>query len=74
MSSLDNGVIKKPGKKIRLNRFADLLDMGENPGGLMVQTPNGTSRADNRQVKTVYNMDIDRWTKNEDWDGDFSGN
>lgn len=71
---LDNGVIAKPGKKVRLNSFAALLDPGENPNGLMVQTPNGTSRADNKQQKTVYNVNTDRWTKNEDWDGDMSGN
>ena len=73
MSKLDNGVIAKPGKKVRLNRFADLLDMGENPGGLMVQTPNGTSRADSKQQETVYNANTDRWTKNGPWSGDMSG-
>ena len=73
MSSLDKGVSPKPPKKVRLNRFSQLLDMGENPGGLMVQTPNGTSRADGKQQETVYNVNTDRWTKNGPWSGDMSG-
>jgi hypothetical protein len=72
--SLDNGVIEKPGKKRRLGSFADLVAEGENPNGLMVQTPNGTSRQDMKQQKTVYNENTDRWTSDEDWDGDMSGN
>ena len=71
--SLDNGVIDKPGSR-RLGKFADLVAEGENPAGLMVQTPNGTSRQDCRQRKTVYNVDQDRWTSDADWDGDLSGN
>lgn len=71
---LDNGVINKPGKKVRLGSFADLVAEGENPNGLMVQTANGTSRQDHKQTKTVYNENTDRWTKNEDWDGDMTGN
>lgn len=72
--SLDNGVLGKPGKGHRLGSFADLVADGENPKGLMVQTPNGTSRQDHKQVGRAYNVDTDRWTKNEDWDGDMSGN
>lgn len=72
--SLDNGVIAKPAKQKRLGSFADLVAEGENPAGLMVQTANGTSRQDHKQVKTVYNTDTDRWTSNEDWNGDMSGN
>lgn len=72
--SLDNGVIERPGKKVRLGSFADLVADGENPNGLMVQTPNGTSRQDHKQNGRVYNVNADRWTKNEDFDGDMSGN
>ena len=72
--SLDNGVIAKLGRKVRLNNFANLVALGEDPNGLMVQTPNGTSREDIKQQKTVYNVNTDRWTGNEDWDGDMSGN
>lgn len=71
--SLDNGVINKPGSS-RLGDFADILAEGENPAGLMVQTANGTSREDHRQVRTVYNGDTNRWMGNEDWDGDLTGN
>ena len=72
--SLDNGVISKPGKKLRLGSFADLVAEGENPNGLMVQTPNGTSRQDRKQFGRAYNVNTDRWTSNADWDGDMSGN
>ena len=72
--SLDNGVISKPGKTRRLGSFGDVVAKGENPNGLMVQTPNGTSREDMKQVGRAYNASTDRWTKNEDWDGDMSGN
>lgn len=74
IKGLDNGVLKRPGKKRRLGGFADLVADGENPDGLMVQTANGTSRQDMKQQKTVWNANTDRWTKNEDWDGDMSGN
>ncbi len=70
--SLDNGVIAKPGKKVSLGHFADLVADGAEP--LMVQTPNGTSRQDHKQNGRAYNLNTDRWTKNEDWDGDMSGN
>jgi hypothetical protein len=70
---LDNGVIAKPGRGHRLNSFAALVAEGENPNGLMVQTPNGTSREDHKQFERAYNVNTDRWTKNEDWDGDMSG-
>ena len=72
--SLDNGVLRKPPTRKVLGSFADLVAAGENPNGLMVQTPNGTSRQDMKQVKTVYNTNTDRWTSNADWDGDMSGN
>ena len=72
--ALDNGVSAKPGRKVRLGSFADLVAFGEDPTGLKVQTPNGTSREDIQQQKTVYNVNTDRWTSNEDWDGDMSGN
>lgn len=72
--NLDNGVIAKPGKKTRLGFFADLVAGGEDPHGLMVQTANGTSRQDHKQNGRTYNVDTNRWTKNEDWDGDMSGN
>ena len=73
--SLDNGVLDKAANGPRLNtKFAKVLANGENPNGLMVQTPNGTSRQDHRQCCPDYNMDTDPWTKNEPWDGDMSGN
>lgn len=71
--ALDNGVIGKPGKR-RIGSFAELVADGEDPKGLMVQTANGTSRQDLKQTKTVYNASTDRWTKNEDWGGDMTGN
>ena len=71
--AVDNGVIDRPGKRVRLGSFADLVQEGENPAGLMVQTPNGTSRQDHKQIGRVYNVNTDRWTKNEDFDGDMSG-
>lgn len=70
--SLDNGVIAKPKKGHRLGSFAALVADGAEP--LMMQTPNGTSREDHKQVGRAYNVNTDRWTKNEDWDGDMSGN
>ena len=72
--SLDNGVIAKPGVRHRLGGFADYVADGENPAGLMVQTANGTSRQDHKQFGRGYNVNTDRWSKNEDWDGDMSGN
>lgn len=76
ITSLDNGVCRRPPTRKTLGSFASLADWhadGENPNGLMVQTPNGTSRQDMKQQKTVYNVNTDRWTKNEDWLGDMSG-
>lgn len=70
--SLDNGVIEKPGARHRLGSFADYVADGAEP--LMMQTPNGTSREDHRQAGRAYNVNTDRWTKNEDWNGDMSGN
>ena len=72
-TTLDNGVIAKPGRKVRLGSFAGLVANGDNPNGLMVQTPNGTSRQDHRQFDRAYQVNTDRWTKNEDWGGDMSG-
>lgn len=72
--SLDNGVIAKPAKKKRLGSFADLVADGEDPNGLMVQTANGTSRQDHKQNDRAYNVNTDRWTSNDDWNGDMSGN
>ncbi len=72
--SLDNGVLEKAGKTRKSGKFAHLVAEGENPAGLMVQTPNGTSREDCRQQMTVYNVNTDRWTKNEPFSGDMSGN
>lgn len=72
-TALDNGVIPKPGKKVRLGSFADLVANGDNPKGLMVQTPNGTSREDHKQLGRDYQVNTDRWTSDEDWDGDLSG-
>jgi len=71
---LDNGVMPRPTKKFRMNSFGALLADGENPNGLMVQTPNGTSRQDHKQQKTVLNENTDRWTSNDDFGGDMSGN
>lgn len=71
--NLNNGVIGKPGKRKKLGGFGDLVAKGENPNGLMVQTPNGTSRQDHKQTGRDYNVNTDRWTSNEDWDGDLSG-
>lgn len=72
--SLDNGVIVKPAKNKKLGGMGDLVADGENPKGLMAQTANGTSRQDHRQNGRAYNVNTDRWTKNDDWDGDMSGN
>ena len=72
--SLDNGVLGKPGEGHRLGSCTDYVAAGENPNGLLVQTPNGTSRQCHKQQKTVYNVNTDRWTGNEDWHGDLSGN
>ena len=74
IAGLDNGVLKMPSKKFRMNSFGALLANGEDPNGLVVQTPNGTSRQDHKQQKTVVHDNTDRWTSNGDWGGDMSGN
>ena len=71
--SLDNGVLGKSTKEHKLGSFADIVADGYNSEGLMVQTPNGTSRQDHRQIGRAWNLNTDRWTKNDDWDGDMSG-
>jgi hypothetical protein len=73
IKGLDNGVIAKPGKR-KLGGFAELVAEGEDPEGLKVQTPNGTSRQDCRQSGRVYQGKDDRWCNDQDWDGDMSGN
>ena len=74
IKGLDNGVLARPGAR-RLGCFADLVAEGENPNGLMVQTPNGTSRQDCKQKdKERIWGNVDRWKNNEDWEGDMTGN
>ena len=75
IKGLDNGVLSKPGKKVRLGSFADLVADGEDPDGLMVQTPAGTSRQDRKQFNSMRARPRTRWDNpgGEGWDGDMSG-
>lgn len=81
---LDNGVIGAPGNSVDPSRddgngicFHSLVAKGENPNGFSAVVPTGSTAHDSREGKNRnYSYDVvsgPRWTNNEFWSGNKSG-
>jgi hypothetical protein len=80
--NLDNGVIGKPrgvdpSTKDKGLCFHSLVDKGENPNGFSAVVPTGSTAHDSREGKNKnYSWDPvsgPRWSSNEMWSGNKSG-